>query len=84
VESPDLNEIRPIDVGRAARMALASQNHDAAAIGLVITEAQNEDAGLLRLLSALGAGYAVMAAHVAPNDPAAPLLSLIQATQTLD
>lgn len=84
MDSPDLTEIRPVDVTRAARMALASQNHDAAAMGLVISEAQDEDAGILRLLSALGAGYAVMAAHLAPNDTAAPLLSLIQAAQTLD
>ena len=84
----ELNEIRPLDVGRAARMALASQNHDSIAMGLVLDEAAAEDTetneGIIRLISALAAGYGVMAASVSPDDTQAPLLRLMAAVQDLE
>ena len=86
-EEHELNEIRPVDVGRAARMALASQNHDGIAMGLVLDEAAAEDTetheGIVRLVSALAAGYGVMAARLSPDDTQAPLLQLISAVQDL-
>lgn len=52
---------------------------------MVVTEATaDEPDGLARLVSALAAGYAVMAARVAPDAPDSPLLALISRAADVD
>ncbi|MDJ0394248.1 hypothetical protein QMK17_13020 [Rhodococcus sp. G-MC3] len=76
-EGADFEQIRNVDIGRAARMALASQNHDGPGMELVLREASTEDEGLARLISALAAQGGSLAARLSPNDVAAPLLRLV-------
>lgn len=72
--------IRAVDVGRAARLSLASLNHDAANINGVIEEAIGEDGGLIRLVVALAGQGAVLAGRLSPAEPDAYLLHLVDAS----
>ncbi|QII04358.1 hypothetical protein BH93_02360 [Rhodococcoides fascians A25f] len=78
-EGADLEQIRNIDVARAARMALASQNNDGPGMQLVLREAAADDEGFARLISALAALARSLSNQLSPNDVAAPLLQLIDA-----
>jgi hypothetical protein len=79
-EGAEFEQIRNVDIGRAARMALASQNHDGPGMQLVLREAAADDEGLARLVSALAAQGGSLAARLSPNDVAAPLLRLADAS----
>ncbi|OZC55817.1 hypothetical protein CH267_14840 [Rhodococcus sp. 06-621-2] len=69
--------ISAIDVGRASRMSLASLNHDMANMNAVITEADAEDGGIVRLLVALAGVGAVLSNRLSPAEPDAYLLQLV-------
>jgi hypothetical protein len=75
-----VDTIRAVDVGRAARISLASLNHDPANINAVIEEAHGEDGGLVRLLVALAAQGAVLSNRLSPAEPDAYLLQLVDAS----
>ena len=75
-----VDAIRALDVGRAARISLASLNHDPANINAVIEEAIGEDGGLVRLLVALAGQGAVLSNRLSPAEPDAYLLQLVDAS----
>ncbi|MDV6304860.1 hypothetical protein R3P93_20045 [Rhodococcus cerastii] len=78
-EGEGFEMIRNVDIGRAARIALASQNHDGPGMQLVLREAiDDREEGLERLISALAGQGGSLAAQLSPADIAAPLLWLVE------
>ncbi|OZD07690.1 hypothetical protein CH253_19815 [Rhodococcus sp. 06-156-3C] len=64
----------PADLTRAARVSLASQNHDLANMNAVISEAMAEENGLVRMIVALAGLGATLANRLSPDEPDAYLL----------